>query len=70
MAVQLYGALMRRKLAGEHADVVLGALERSVEVPGVGVGASTGRARIAFAGPNPNKVNWLNSELEKEKIHI
>jgi len=44
---------MRRKVAGDSADVVSGALERGVEVPGVGVGASTGCARIAFAGPNP-----------------
>ncbi len=54
VAVLLYGALMRRKVAGDSADVVSGALERGVEVPGVGVGASTGCARIAFAGPNPN----------------
>ncbi len=53
VAVLLYGALMRRKVAGDSADVVSGALERGVEVPGVGVGASTGCARIAFAGPNP-----------------
>jgi hypothetical protein len=37
----VYGSLMRRKVAGERADVVSGALERGVEVPGVGVGAST-----------------------------
>jgi hypothetical protein len=54
VAVLLYSAVMRRKVAGERTDVVSGALERSVEVPGVGVGASTGCAHIAFAGPNPN----------------
>jgi hypothetical protein len=46
VAVLLYGALMRRKVAGDSADVVSGPLERGVEVPGVGVGASTGCARI------------------------
>ena len=54
VAVLLYRALMRRKVAGERADVMSGALERDVEKPGVGVGASTDCVRIAFAGPNPD----------------
>ena len=55
VGVLLYGVLMRCKVAGERADVVSGALERGVEVPGVSVGVSTGCARIAFAGSNPNR---------------
>ena len=57
MAVLLYGALMRRRVAGERLDVLSGVAERGVQVvmhvmPGVGVGASTGCVRIVVAGPN------------------
>src|SRR6266851_4718964 len=47
MAVLLYGALRARSSATERIDEV-------ARWRGVGVGASTGCARIAFAGPNPN----------------
>ena len=61
VAVLLYGALMRRRVAGERLDVLPGVVEHGVVVPGVGVGASTGCAHVVVAGPNPNTLDTTHN---------